>query len=288
MPIRNAWPRLQKPPLGTPLDPGAPLSRGLVWFAPLWEAGGTTCCDLVSGTNPALVSGTPWTWSGSPWLGCGLGLTSSTYGASATVPGYFGGASSTPVNLNNPITFVLGVRWNGTNPSGIAPIFGYSESNSSDMAVKQLRLATTSGGVMVHYASSNTSVVANLAANVDTVLVVTLTAANGTATGWVNGVQGSTSGAVTSASVGSTTQIGFGRLTGGTTTGACNCTVCFGAIYNRALSAGEIAAWSANPWGIFAPPLPLPALIQTAGLRVARVPVWRDGSETRRYYYWAD
>ncbi len=276
--MRKGWPRLSKPPIGTPLDCGSFLTNGLVFFTPCWEGGGSKVCDLITGTNLTLESTTAWGPSGSPWLGCGLNCNGSGFGAANTsVP-----KSSWAVTN---ISIVVGIRWNGSTPSAPAPIFGLVGTSSTQPSY-QLRFNGTSSQMIVEYnaGGSASSVLGSLTANVDSIIVLTST---GTTTNpYINGVAQSQITASASSNWVSGSQICIGQVSGGTAR-TVNATITFAAVYNRVLAAGEIAVWSYNPWGIFSGPLPLTSLAQFSKIQLSRVPLVRETTNSGMRI-WAD
>jgi len=108
------------PPIGTPLDRSYPLCQGLVYFAPIWEAGGPIVGDAASGNaaSLALAGGATWAMGSSPGLSC----TSGTARAQANTP--------VPLQLNVPCAIALGFRSLGA-PTGNASLLGTTYASTS-------------------------------------------------------------------------------------------------------------------------------------------------------------
>jgi hypothetical protein len=122
--VIQATPWGQKPPIGCQLDRGCDLCNGLIWLAPLWEAGGVLVGDVV-GSNALTVNASA-SWSGGfSQLGLTCNTTSANAGATLTLP-----ASLRP---SFPITVAVGVRLLGTPGSNSPRLAGlmYNNGNGS-------------------------------------------------------------------------------------------------------------------------------------------------------------
>jgi len=78
-------PRQFKPPIGTQLDLTNELVNGLFYFAPLWEAGGSTAAD-VAGRKYAAITAPAWL-AGTRSVALNCNSTSPLRYATQTVPG---------------------------------------------------------------------------------------------------------------------------------------------------------------------------------------------------------
>ena len=258
--MQIGWTRRQKPPIGTQIDHTNALANGLVWFAPLWESGGTSVADAISGMTLGFTGSPPWVPGNSPAFGAGLKFNTSNYYANATLP--------KGLQLQAPVTLIAGIKQLGYAYQGQSPYLVIANSNSSSGPTRTSAfslaangtygLELTSGITASPYNNFVTAGV-SLTNNVPYVVVAVFAVSAWTLyafpqtgsspplvagpTAWTNSLTGVTYG--TGANIG----IG-GAPYWGTYV---NANVFFGAVYNRALSSAEAAAWGANPWQVFKP-----------------------------------
>ena len=179
--MRLAFPRLAKPPIGTPLDSSSELQRGLFYFAPLWEGGGTTISDVVNGLTATIQGSAVWgPGSHSVGLNCNALVS---YATSGSIPA--------SLQYGWPITVAAGLRTGAGTPQNSVGFFaiGYSTGGGSPYIIVSLGYNAGSlalefqynqGGTWVHPSPAIT-----LAANTD--YVVSLTIMNGSQNLYVNG-----------------------------------------------------------------------------------------------------
>ena len=256
-----------KPPIGTPLDRTSSLVSGMVWFAPCWENGGTAIADLIGGVNltasSAFASAPTWSLGTRPKFGAGPPLAATSSNFQATLPAQ--------LKIQVPITLVMGFRVLG-NMTGGGVLFGLylNSSNAADFYAATIRVYDNSHiGLGASTTSNYNSTPAILAttAGVDYIVTAVFNSTTYTtyvynsATGAISTLTASWANSPLSATYTSTALIGFGAVSGHTANP--NFVPSFGAVYNRALTAGEAAAWGVNPWQVFVPRQQV-ALISTA------------------------
>jgi hypothetical protein len=229
--IVNPW--QSKPPQGTGLNRSIGLTSGLAAFWPLLESAGPTTVDLVNNVALGVVSGTPW----SSGLTTGLLCTSNGTGAQANLP--------TALQLQPPITLAVGFRFIAS-PAVSSPAFGIYNGNTRELALE----VNVTGPELILETSAGNLLNAPLTLATDYVAVLTTTSGNSNL--YLNGVfkaNAATAYTVTytspSITIGNTGFQSSGRNPGSL--------IYFSAMWNRFLSAGEIADVSANPWQMLAP-----------------------------------
>lgn len=280
--MRLAFPRFSKPPIGTPLDWSSELTHGLWYFAPCWEAGGSTIADVVQGMI-ATASGATITWKPTGWT-VGADLFGTT--VNATTP-----ALPASLQFTWPMTIVFGFRFNATEPAGSPILFGisYETGEASPytiigaLAQSSTRLIKTyvcNGTTSENFGSSGT-----LSASTDYVYGASMAAK--AQTSYLNGVL-NTSG---TASWSNPTWQSTSSVTFGTQLSSTNAqiTISWAGIWNRVLSANEHAAIARNPWQIFSPLYPAAVLANHAAnglwFHTVRPVSDRSGSRNR---IWAE
>jgi hypothetical protein len=223
-----------KPPLGTPIDWGHPLSRGLVGAWLLNERGGNPT-DLVN--RVALAGSGTWSAHGLQTAGTGVGVE-------ATLP--------THLRLQAPLTVVwFGVRL-GSNDSS-AHIFGLL-TNNSDSSPWVSACFQWDGSNTIRYIYNNggfvyTPLGIGMTTNVPCMLVATHTPSGVTV--YKDGAQVTTNGTTGTITYDSSALVAFGNYTGVNRNS--NLDSIFGLLYNRALSAAEIRQLYADPYSFLRP-----------------------------------
>lgn len=233
-----------KPPLGSAiLDPTAsPLSKGLVFFAPVNEGAGTITNDVAGGLAMAITATAPWTTGSMTGLAC-----------SSNGRGAFSALSSALSRLTMPCTLVLALRNLGTQ--NFTPILG-GMASSAQNATGPAFILGAALAVDLCYTTAGTNVSAGytLSKGVDTVLGASLTTS--TQNVYVT-AQGQTVNTLSATNAASLTSWGAGaRVSLGDYTGVSrnsNCLIYWMAIWNRALSSFEHASIAQYPWQVFAP-----------------------------------
>jgi hypothetical protein len=259
--MQIGWTRRQKPPIGTQIDHTHTLANGLVWLAPLWESGGTSVADPVGGVNLAFTGSAPWVPGSSPATGAGLRFNTTNNYASALLP--------SRLQIQAPATLIVGATQLGGANGGQCPYLSLSTISTSVPqygAVFGLCANGTFGpqllsgvGAGTHFNNVTVNSSAIPANNVPYVLVAVFGVSSWTFYAFPQSgsslplITGPTAWTypLTGVTYLSTATLGFG---GSPDWGSyVNANIYFGAIYNRALTAGEAAAWGRNPWQIFKP-----------------------------------
>jgi hypothetical protein len=219
-----------QPPYGTPLDRATSLAEGLRFFAPLNEGGGTSTWDLELDLKVGLNGTAAWNPAASARHGPGVDcLAVGAYGMGTPIPG--------TLQLANPISLAVALRWNGTNPTGVAQLFGLITNASTYAAAFRLQFTSGTSSAQLVSPSGTTAVLATLTSGKESVLVVTIDAA-GSLNAYLDGAKtaGPTASQGGSPAYGATSAVYFGGSPSGATA---QCRFYWGAIWNRALSQVE-------------------------------------------------
>lgn len=236
-----------KPPCGTLLDRSAALANGLVCFFPLNEGNGINATDVCNGIQLLTYqsSGYPgWSNGPSPYYGCGLNLTGAFAHAGST------GTLPAAVQVGPVATLVTAFTVGSGGIGGSTELFGIYYDNSSSVHNALVLHTNSSGGVFVSTNNGGSSAAFTASANTTYIIVCVVTKTTWTfyvyPFGGTPATYSGTWSNSTAPTYASTAGLGFGPVFGNATNP--NCTFYFGAIYNRALSATEAAAWGQNPW----------------------------------------
>jgi hypothetical protein len=267
--MRTTASRLFKPPLGTQLERASALTRGLVWFAPLWEAAGNGIGDVAAGTNLTTIPGTPW---GSGAMGGGLNCNTNGYGAAAII--------SSALQLPVPITIMVGVQCKGA-PSNTVPFLGLFQTENTNSRALSFEYVSSVASLSFQWNGTSTNVEYVWSPVTGTNYVLAVTATSSTVVFYINGIAVSTQSASPAAgSYSGTPQLTLGS--GNTFYSGRNINMLFywGGLWNRALAASEVGQLGSpnSIWQIFAPPLPV-ASWATAPSGASSY--WRGGSVLR-------
>jgi Concanavalin A-like lectin/glucanases superfamily len=238
--MRSGAPRLSKPPAGTQPDWGNPLLP--VYCMPLNEQAGAPN-DVITQRLPTTLAGSP-TWVQTTDPGGAMYFNASAAGAYATLPAW--------LKLAYPFTMAVRAAVNASAAAG-ANLFAIDINGGT--VPMGLRIGG-SNDLRVSYGNGASSAVWSTTYALPTTpvtLVVVLTSTGQTL--YVAGVQNSTNSATPSnPTYGGTSYIGIGANPSTTTNPTAK--ISWAMMWNRALSAGEAASISSNPWQIFADPLP--------------------------------
>ncbi len=239
-----------QPPASTAIDTGNTITSGLVFCAPCYEGSGTTETDIVqplAGTFDA--SGVAWASATSG----GGGGTSLSFTGSANNTGavpYDARAAYSPASYTIAILF----KQLSTGGSGTWQcLFGRGSIFASwDW------LLLTNGGNLRHYGSSSSGGnFSTIACSQDAWhLAIGTAAASGNQTLYLDGSAGSTVAVTATTGVADSLALGRGCQLGGTGTDPdiFSGQISLACIWNRVLSGGEIASFTANAWQIFPSP----------------------------------
>ena len=248
--MRLAFPRLSKPPIGTPLDASSELQRGLFYFAPMWEGGGQTFADVVNSQGGQVIGAATW------------GPGSSSTVLNCTAVGAYGvfGYIAPALNHGWPITMAVAIRTPAVLPSVVTAIFditydGMGTSPYDVIAIQWSSVGTI--GFAYNSAGSFGGVVGTFTPSPNTDYVLSLTITPTVQTLYVNGVAVQTTAAAVSNPTWTSTSFAKIGGAGGTTAG---CKVYWAGLWNRALSPTEHAAAAQNIWQIFQSVWPLGAI----------------------------
>jgi hypothetical protein len=265
--------RRNKPPIGTPLDYGCPLARGLVFFFPLWEGGGPYIGDVAGGLQ-AKNSSTQWaTGSDSVLLKRNGGYSWAVIPAALQFPW--------------PISIAFRCRHTITG-SGNPRIFGLFYSNPDATPFDVLAMHDSSTATLrIQYNKAGSNVQANTSTTMTVGGEYTVTAVVTTTSQvvYVNGANVfSSANSIGNPNYTATSSIGFGDVV----VSAAADSYYWGAVWNRALSADEHALLVTNPWQLFTPAWPVSPLTYVIGRGAGQIqqPACdRTGSDRR---IWAD
>ncbi len=236
----SAPPVRQKPPVGTPLAPGHPLRSGLMYFVPCWESSGAPF-DIVGRLTHSLNASAAWATEASPGSGQAFNCNASSAGAYAALPA--------SLQLPWPVTILTRVALTGT-PVGGGNCWCGAFVGSGVVAYGILNNTNGTGAVRLRYrsaAATETYIPGYTLTTAYTSLAFVITAASSSF--YVNGSLFGTQSFAASNCNYAAGYVGVGNNPD--QSGTPGVSVDYGAIYSRALSAAEIAQWSANPWGIF-------------------------------------
>jgi hypothetical protein len=242
--MRFAFPRISKPPIGTPLDASSQLQRGLIYFVPFWEGTGTHLLDVVGALPHTFTNSPPWVAGQGGFPFCGLQLTASgARAATATL------SAATQALCVWPMSIAVGFSVVSTSSVGnLLALLG----NSGNAA---LSLQTTStNGVQISFLNATTSSTLNKTGltSVGTASVASATVTASARTLYFNGNQVSTAASgISNPTLGATPTFTFGAA--GIVVDSI---VYWAAVWNRALSAAEHTAVGQNIWQIFRPVMP--------------------------------
>ena len=137
--MQFGWTRRQKPTIGTQIDHTQSLASGLVWFAPLWEGGGSSIVDVVGNVNLAVNSAATWVPGNSPMVGAGLNCPVASSGAAATLP--------SNLKLQAPVTLVGACRYLPTGSAGDY-VISLALNNNGQPEYVAFGLRTSAAGVL--------------------------------------------------------------------------------------------------------------------------------------------
>jgi hypothetical protein len=243
LPLYGRW--KSKPAPGTPIDWGHPLSQGLVFALPLWEGSGLSAQDMgPSILSLAINSASVWASGGQGW---GVDCTAVSAGGLATI--------GAPLKIVNPLTLAVGLRWNGTNPTGVPLVFGLVTNNSTYTSAWRLQGFTGNSAIQLNGPGGNSGALATLVAGKDSVFVMTIDAA-GSLNAYLDGVlqTGPIAAQGGSPAYGATNS---GVYIGGSPGNATPQHRYYGAwIWRQALPRDAASAFSANPWQVYQQPHP--------------------------------
>ncbi len=270
--MRPAFPRLSRPPIGTPLDASSQLQRGLIYFAPFWEGTGKVIHDVVQGNNAATIAGSPvWAPGVAGAVIGGFSCPTSASIKTGAVP-----TSQLPVW---PVTIAVGC--NVTAEQSATSIFGLYAGSNFAIAIE----GGSTSGIGWAYLNGSSAVSANESNNITlgANVVASLTVTTSSQILYINGLQShSTSNTAANPTYG--TPVWW--IGGGSTA---NVLFYWAAAWNRALTATEHQALATNIWQIFAPAYPA-ALFGAQPFGLPHVPILRpvsDRSGSRRLI-WAE
>ncbi len=244
--MRTAAPRLLKPPVGTLLDSGNPLSSGLVCCLPLWEQ---------TGPPTEIVHQMTCTLNGATWVNVsdpGGALYCNGTAQSAQLS-----ASKLPqlTNLTYPCTLACRFSTVSGVSSG-AYFFGIATTSLAQNlfiragASTEFRIGYTNGST-----STSWTTTVPLPTVMKTCVVVFTTTQISLYVG--SGVASATDSiSLSNPSFSGTEYISIGPPSIETGTNP-QVKVEWGMIWNRGLATSEITSLVANPWQLFAEPLPL-------------------------------
>jgi hypothetical protein len=239
--LGNRWPH--KPPIGYEIDVEHPLSRGLVFFAPLWEGAGKTTFDIVSGTTLSLANNAVW------GTGSQIVMNAVSVGSAQTVA---------PPSLQLPGPMTIAVGWHyASQQSNQGGLFGlsYANSNSSPYYAAGFRL----GGSYTQYnlyhdiGGPLRTLTSTAAIATGNDYVTSASLASGLQTVYTNGVPSGSNAYAGSITYGTNPYLYIGNCStvyGNYATGAI---FYWAAIWARTLSASEHAAIAQNVWQIYEP-----------------------------------
>jgi hypothetical protein len=233
-----------QPPYGTPLDRAAPQGEGLCFFAPLNEGGGKSTWDLALGLNVLLKGTAVWNPAKSPLYGPGVDcLAVGNFLAATPIPG--------TLQLPNPISLGVWLRWNGTNPTALCQIFGLVTVASTYAGAWRVQLASGTSNVNLFNGTTTTGTLATLTSGKDSFLLVTINAA-GSLNAYLDGqlTAGPVASMGTSPSYTATSQVYFG---GSPTGAASQCRYYGGAIWNRELKQSDALRLTNNSRALLRP-----------------------------------
>jgi hypothetical protein len=245
--MRTTAPRLFKPPVGTQLDRSSPLARGLIWFAPFWEAAGNSVADVVGGNGLTNAGGV---WEPGP-LTIGLYFGASDY---AQV------AAPASLQINYPMSFVVAFQ-RYTGNLGAQPLLCWQNSTQtfrlgiSVGATNTLRSTTMSGSTL-----NTTNYSYTIPSNVDQVVGLSITSTTVVVYVYSGGsLQFTQTNSISSSAPTYLSPADFGCGTVGAGSGTPNSLIYWGGFWSRALAASEFAQFNSvnSAWQIFAPPLPV-------------------------------
>jgi hypothetical protein len=267
----------QKPPIGTPLDRTSPLLNGLLWFSPCWENGGGVAADVIAGNSLVLAPSTTWLPGQSPQSGGGIGCLAAGRGA---VSGPWTSAYK-PTGATGPWSLVCGVSWTGVAHSSFGEIFGITANNINTISSYPIKIQWSSTNNFFRIVTGSSALAAGSAAvTANKLLVLVATLGSGGSVMYVNGSVVGSAGVSTNTplwSSGSGVWCGSSDPGGAGTSLAAQTRFHFGAVYNRALSAGEAQAWTINPWQLFASS---PSLAVLANAKTFSVESFTAGTST--------
>ena len=235
MPIYGQRPG--KPELGAMIDRSRPLSKGLVFFAPLSEGAGLSAYDAAS-SNTLSLPITAATW-GSGLMG-GLSCTSSTQGAQVTTPAN--------LKLTGPMSIAVAFRLLSSPSGSNRQFFGasFASTNTTPFNAVILGYRNVSSSLTMLVGTGNVSSSITPTVGADYVSSATISGTTGTL--YVNGVQAA-SGAVSAPSYSASSILAIGANTAfGVNPGIL---VYWAALWSRSLAATEHAAIGAAPSAIF-------------------------------------
>ena len=269
--MRHAIPRLAKPPIGTLLDAGHPLTTGLIYFAPCWEAGGTNVTDVVNSLRAKFTGTIGWVPSS---RSVGLLGTGTNSAALRTLP--------TTLTYPWPLSIACGVQTTSTAPGSSSLLFGIRRTNSGGTCIIGISPSPTYQFAL-RWSSGSTGVVGtNSSANsANRYYILSGTVRSGLQDLYINGTRAiHGTAAVSNPTWTSTDQYLIGGGIGGVAT---NCIITWAAIWSPRFPAAEHAALARNVWQIFRPFWPAAVLAQ--GTTVLWMPVLRpvtDRTGSRR------
>jgi hypothetical protein len=241
---RTGFVRSTRPPMGTPLDSSSQLQRGLIFFAPFWEAAGKSIHDLVGGNHLTVITGSP-AWG--PGVAgssiCGFDCPNNAFIRSAGIPAGQQAALVWPmtvaVSCNVLTEQSATVLFSLTNFTGLATIIGITGGTTSGLGSAYLN----AGSQVATNRNNNITLGQNVVAS----FTVTPTAQ----TMYINGLP--TSGNTSNAASNPTLNVPAVYLGGGSTASVL---YYWAAAWSRALSPGEHAALAQNIWQMFTPIYP--------------------------------
>jgi hypothetical protein len=234
---------LQKPPIGTPLDPDCGLYNGLVFYTPLWEGAGKTIQELITGLTLNFNGASTWAPGGRY---VGLKCAANTDGAQATLPArYVNGGS--PSLLGYPMSIVVGFRGLGTG-SNNAPLCGIAVDNAGGAFYGAIR-NSAGGDTLVGLGAQNFVIFGSTFSLADHVAGLTITGT--TCTAYQDGLQSATASVSNTGPTWTSNAIFFVGDPATYNNRYSNTLVYWVAVYNRVLTAAEHLQWATNPWQIF-------------------------------------
>ena len=255
-PFAKSWGR-QKPPVGTPINLGHPLTRRLSAFYAFNEGGGGAAYDALGALSKLVFTNSP-TWAtGSDGRAIKFASGSSQY--------LVGGG-----NLSFDSTgFTISAIINTSTPTAAFQMICTNNSSSTDTTGFELRGNNTTGGISFFVPpesnTQNLNSVSVLSANKRYHIVGTANPA--TQTIYINGVKDASQAMpVTITIPANPIQVGR-RVDGLYYSGVIEHI----ALWNRGLTAAEVAELYENPYGVFLSPSPTRFL--SGGIAVYAVPL---------------
>ena len=234
-----------KPPLGSRIDWGNPLSAGLAGLWLLNENNGDTTTDLVSGIGLSVNSGGGW---GETVDGGGLLCKATNSGAYNASP---------PASLKIPNA--VSVMWRGvissTSSLSYCPIVGMNAALTDTSPYYNYGLYYSSAGHFSVYGSgAGSAIQVSFVPNVGQIYTVVGTVSGTSASLYVSDSPVVTGGVVAIPSYGTSCNFQIGYYPGVTTRNTSGITTA-AAVWNRVLSAAEVAALDTDPYSLIAPPV---------------------------------